>query len=372
LEELDLLSGFTTFIFMASGRHLISLLMVLAGLLTGPLGLRSQDIPGIDHVVDTIDATIDIFGEEDPMEVTLILDLKKYKREKHKGEYIPATFYYHLSDSVIVEKTTRLKARGNFRREHCSFAPFWLNIRNARVADVQLQDITRIKVVTHCKGSKGYADYLLKEYLAYKIYNLLSPVSFRVRLVRMRYVDTGSNYKVTENWAFMIEPEELLAARLGGRVIKRDDLYMRLMVPEDMDRMAMFMYMIGNPDYQVYGRHNVKILGLEDFGIRGYTPVPYDFDYSGLVDTYYALPAEELGIKSVTERYYLGACRDDQDYQKAISHLADHREEILELVQEFPHIDSRVKKMMIGYLESYFTEAKGRYFFRYQLNTTCR
>ncbi len=357
---------------MASGRHLIFLYLALAGLLTSSLGLRSQDIPGIDHVVDTIDATIDIFDEEDPMEVTLVLDLKKFQKDKYKGEYLPAKFYYHLNDTVSVERSMRVKARGNFRRQHCSFAPFWLNIRKAKLANEQLQDITRIKVVTHCSGSKGYADYVLKEYLAYRIYNLISPVSFRVRLVRMRYVDTGRKYRMTENWAFMIEPEEMLAARLGGIAIKRDNLSMNLMVPEDLDRMALFMYLIGNPDYSVFGRHNVKILGLEDFGSRGYTPVPYDFDYSGLVDAYYAIPGEELGIESVTERYYLGACRDDADYQLAIDQLAGLRGEILELVQDFPLMDSRVKRNMIGYLESYFIESEGPNFIKYQLNSTCR
>ena len=78
-----------------------------------------------------------------------------------------------------------------------------------------LEEIKRIKVVTHCKGSQDYEEYVLKEYLCYKIYNIISPVSFRVRLVRMTYVDTGRKNKVTEGWAFMIEPKHMLAERHG-------------------------------------------------------------------------------------------------------------------------------------------------------------
>ena len=199
---------------------LANLLCIL--LLCRPLSLTAQDeVPAPDHVVDTIDSSIDMFEEEDPMLITLTLDLKKYQREKFKGEYMPAKFEYHLSDSLILEKQVRLKARGKFRRQHCSFAPFWLNIRKADVVNQHLQGIKRIKVVTHCNGGHAYGDYVLKEYLAYKIYNLLSPVSFRVRLVKMRYIDTGRKNKVTENWAFMIEPEALLAERLGGIRILR-------------------------------------------------------------------------------------------------------------------------------------------------------
>jgi hypothetical protein len=357
---------------MSFSKPELTTFLTWVGMLFFQISLQAQDIPGPDHMVDTIDTPIDIFEGEDPLEVTLILDIKKYQREKFKGEYMPAEFQYHLNDTTTITHELKIRARGNFRRKHCSFAPFWLNIRNAGVADPQLQNVNRIKVVTHCNGGRSYADYVLKEYLVYRIYNLLSPVSFRVRLAKMRYVDTGRKNRVTENWAFMIEPEEMLAERLDAVVIKRDDLSMRHLVAKDMDLMAQFMYMIGNPDYSVYGRHNVKILGVGNYGGSGYTPVPYDFDYSGLVNAYYAIPGEELGIESVRERYYLGACRSDQAYQRAINDLAGHREEILNLVQEFPLIEDKVRKEMVTYLEGYFKEAESGNFIKYSLRSTCR
>jgi hypothetical protein len=367
-----LFSIFYIFEYMSNTKPNIAFLLGVLFLLAWSNTMLAQEVPGPNHVVDTIDTSVDIFDDPNPMEVTLTLDLKKYQKEKFAGEYMPAKFHYRFNDTLTLEKTMRIKARGNFRRQHCSFAPFWLNIRKADVQNQHLQGVKRIKVVTHCKGSKGYGDYVLKEYLAYKIYNLLSPVSFRVRMVKMRYIDTGRKDRVTENWAFMIEPEELLAERLGAIVIKKDDASMRYMIPEEMDAVALFMYMIGNADYSVVKRHNIKLLGFPDFGTKGYTPVPYDFDYSGLVNTYYAIPGENLGISSVTERYFLGACRDDQAYQKAIDHLAEHREEILNLIHEFPHINSKDKNEMIAYLESYFAEAETDYFINMQLKSTCR
>jgi hypothetical protein len=310
----------------------------------------------VEHVrqVDTIDTSLDLFGETMPMHIILTLDLKKYQREKYKGEYMPVHFQYCLNDTLYLEKDLQLKARGNFRRSHCNLAPFWLDIRKIDFNNKELQDIKRIKIVTHCRGSKAYEEYVLKEYLCYKIYNIISPVSFRVRLVRMTYVDTGRKNKVSEGWAFMIEPEEMLAQRMNAVVVKRDDLSTRLLRPWEIDILALFQYMIGNVDYSVFGRHNLKFLGLPGYGAAGYTPVPYDFDYTGLVDTYYAIPSENLDIQSVRERLYLGPCREDKAYQAAIEHINLCREEILQMVKDFEYLDQKYKKNVIAYLEQYF------------------
>lgn len=337
-----------------------------------PFIAAGQEQPEPDAVVDTIYTNVDLFGVTSPMKITLTLNLKEYQRNKQKGEYMPAKFTYQINDTLILEKEMRVRARGNFRRNYCQFAPFWLNIKKADVENRFLKDTKKIKIVTHCGDSKSYRDLVLKEYLAYRIYNILSPVSFRVRLIDMTYVDTGRKGKITHTWAFMIEPEEMVAERHQALVFKKDDLGMRLMEPEAFDLVALFMYMIGNPDYSVAGRHNVKILGMEGFGSVGYTPVPYDFDYSGLVNASYAIPGENLGISSVRERYFLGLCREDEAYLKAISTIDNHREEILELIRTFSYLDERDRREMIQYLEGYFRKSENPEVLIRDLKGTCR
>lgn len=322
--------------------------------------------------VDTLITSADIFEGDAPMKITLTLDIRRFQKEKYKGYYMPVHFSYEINDSVEVVKDMRMKARGNFRRNHCNLAPFWLNIKESDIQNVHLQDVNRIKVVTHCKGNTAYNDYVLKEYLAYKIYNILTPVSFRVRLVQMRYVDTGRKNKVTEGWAFLIEPEALMAERLGATVIKRDNLAMSLMKPADMDLAALFLYMIGNGDYSVTGRHNIKILGMPGFGTDGYTPVPYDFDYAGIVDAYYAIPDDNLGIKNVTERYYLGPCREEALFRPVIEQINQHREDIIKLVNDFEYLDLKQRKKVIYYLEEYFELAEKVDPLVYDIERTCR
>ena len=108
-----------------------------------PVSLHAQLEQAHVRYVYTIDTSADIFEVEDPMKITLTLDLKQYQKEKMKGEYMPVHFLYEFNDTLFLEKEMRMKARGVFRRSHCSMAPFWLNIRKADVAN------------TTCRMSRG-------------------------------------------------------------------------------------------------------------------------------------------------------------------------------------------------------------------------
>jgi len=343
---------------LPSGVWLTGLLLIIPWIYGQEPGDASgPDGAGEGMVQDTLITAADLFEGTDPLHVTLTLNLKDYRKAKYKEDYVPVALTYEVNDTLTLNRSVRIKSRGNFRKEHCQMAPFWLNLKRPDSADTVGTQLNKIKIVTHCKNSTQYDNYVLREYLAYRIYNLISPVSFRARLIRMTYVDRGRKDSKSEHWAFMIEPEELLAERFGALAVKNDMLGMRLMNPEDFDLMALYLYMIGNPDFSITGRHNVKILGLEGFGTSGYTPVPYDFDYSGLVNTYYAVPGENLGIETVRDRYFLGLCRNDEIFSKTIERINDHREEIYQLINEFPYLDQKEKSDMIGYLESYFVIA---------------
>jgi len=349
-------------------RYLVALLLICFC----PLLLLAQELWHEDELMDTIYTNVDLFEEIDPLDFTLTFNIKEYLRKKHSEEYVPVELVVHFNDTIDVHRNMRIKARGEFRKSTCYFSPFWLNINKANIENKYLQDVKKMKVVTHCRNGSEYEEYILLEYLAYKIYNILSPVSFRVRLIDITYVDTGRKNKVTHSWAFLIEPEKMLAERFSALAIKNDKLAMVYMRPGEMLLASLFQYMIGNCDYSVTGRHNIKILGLPGYGSEGYTPVPYDFDYAGLVDASYAIPGEDLGITSVTQRYYLGPCREDAEYQSTMQHLKDHREEILELVQEFPYLSEKGREKAIAYIESYYIDASDPDFIKWTLSSSCR
>jgi hypothetical protein len=326
-----------------------------------------------DHFYsDTLSMQVDLFSIEEPMDLTLRFDIKNYQKGKMKGEYMPVQLTYHVNDTLDINKKVRVKARGEFRRQHCILPPFWLNIRKAKVGNKYLDGIKRIKIVTHCKDSKQYEQYVIKEYLTYKMYSEISPYSFRVRLIRMKYIDTGRKNKETSSWAFMIEPEEMMAERLGVMSVKSDVVSMKYTDTLMMNVVAVYMYMIGNSDYSIAGRHNVKLIRRLDPFKPLPVPIPYDFDYAGIVNASYAVPGENLGLLSVTDRYFLGPCRDDHHYLTAIDRIQKNRDRINEIVESSPYLDEKNRKEMLRYLEGYFSLAEKPDNLIRNLKSTCR
>ena len=335
-------------------------------------GTFAQEIDSLYSVEDTIAINVDLFSEEDPASITLVYDIKDFLKNKNKDEYVEAQLIYHFNDTVNIEKEIRIKARGKSRQEICSFPPLWINIKKANVGNRYLEDIKKIKLVTHCAGSKVNMNYVLKEFLIYKMYNIISQYSFRVRLVKMRYIDTGRKNKEYETWGFLIEPENMMAERLDGFPLKMDNISYKQTEPHETDIMAVFQYMIGNADYSITRRHNVKLLKLSGFENPNPVPVPYDFDYTGFVNAHYAIPGEGLSISSVTERYYLGPCRTEETLRQVINQFQGQKEEIYNLVESFEYLDEKIKKAAINYLDKFFLSAGDDAYIERNLLNTCR
>jgi hypothetical protein len=149
----------------------------------------------------------------------------------------------------------------------------------------------------------------------------------------------------------------MLATRTNSVEVTSVNLTQKNIYPEMMDRMAIFNYMVGNTDWSVPNQHNVKILSklAVDNSNLGMI-VPYDFDYSGLVNADYAVPFEGLGIKSVTERRYVGICRSEETFIQALQEFKDKKDEFYKVINEFPLLKEKTKKQMIGYLDTFFNE----------------
>lgn len=322
---------------------------------------------------DSLSLDYDLFEVEEPAEVILKFDLKQFQRNKMKPAYLPAELEYVLNDSVSIKhEGVRLKARGNSRRELCYIPPIMINLKMADIQNENLKGYNKVKLVTNCNVLKKYDTYVFKEYLAYKIYQLISPNSFRVRLVKITYVDTGRKDKKTEAWSFLIEPEKMLADRLDMLAIKRDDISMRHTDTASMNLMSIFQYMIGNSDYSIAGRHNVKLMKSKDPFRQYLIPIPYDFDYSGIVNADYAVPGENLNISSVTERYFLGLCQSEEQYRKAIDAVHAQKDNIYALVNNFEYLPKAERESIIWYLDQFFRGSIEEGFVESSLRRTCR
>jgi hypothetical protein len=303
--------------------------------------------------VDTLQQDFGLFKSDDILNLSLRFDITNYRRKKPKEEYMKAILTYHLNDKDSINKEIKLKSRGEMRNGYCDFPPIRMNFKKAGFQKGDLGRIDKIKMVTHCEF--GNEENLFKEYLIYKLYNALTDISFRVRLVKIEYINTFKKTKPINTYAFLIEPIEMLASRTNSSEVNSTNLSQKNIFPDMMNRMAIFNYMIGNTDWSVPNLHNCKVLSKLTFDSSGLgMVVPYDFDYSGLVNAEYAIPFEGLGIKSVTERRYVGICRSEEVFIEALKEFTDKKEAFYRIINEFPLLDAKTKRDMIGYLDTFY------------------
>jgi hypothetical protein len=112
--------------------------------------------------------------------------------------------------------------------------------------------------------------------------------------------------------------------------------------------------MIGNTDWGVSQNHNTVLLEpVPDTTGRAFV-VPYDFDYSGLVNADYAIPAEGLDIENVRQRYYLGFKRTPEELNDAISIFNARKDSIYALINNFDLLTKKNKEDMIYYLDGFY------------------
>jgi hypothetical protein len=218
----------------------------------------------------------------------------------------------------------------------------------------KLSSLNKLKMVGGCGKTKSDEQNILKEYLVYKIYNLFTEMSFRVRLLNVKYVDSRGKSKSFTQYAYVIEDVDDLAKRNGCREKKGKSYKSEETDRDMMTLVGVFQFMIGNTDWSIPNYHNVKLLGPKNDSLAVPFVVPYDFDYSGFVNTAYAVPTDELGLYGVTERLYRGFPRTMQEIETMADVFIQKEEQVKAIINNFSLCDTKVKKHMISYVESFY------------------
>ena len=297
-----------------------------------------------------------LFDAEYPLKLTLEADLKPILKDTDdERPYRPARLWYLDEQGDTLSFDIGVKTRGHYRRIYldCNVPPLRLNFKKKAVKNTVFAGQDKLKLVTHCRDkNKAYQEFTLKEYLAYKIYNLITDNSFRVRLVRMTYVDTEGKRKPVTKYGFLIEDEDRLAERLGGRILKSGVIHQEATNKELATLLAVFQYMIGNTDWSVPGRHNIKFVFVGP--MLPPLAVPYDFDFAGLIHAPYAKPDPRLQISSVRERLYRGYCRTEGEFQAAFVPFNEQKEAIYALFRDFEYLDEKAAERSLKYLDDFY------------------
>lgn len=298
-----------------------------------------------------------LFDSDELLEVSLYFDMARFLKKNPEDGNLDALMKIKYSETDSLEKKINMRARGVNRRERCHFPPVMVTFKKPVYFGTDSVKVKKLKLVTHCETGAVYEEYVLREYLVYKLYNVITDTSFNVRLLKVNYIDNQNKRKTLSKYGFFIEPLNSLAARTNTTVVKSTTLGQKLIIPEIMDQVAIFNYMIANWDWSVAGQHNINVvipkqIGASPLGIA----IPYDFDLTGIVNASFAIPPPDIGIETVRDRLFTGMCRTKDEFRISLKKFHDKKEELYKVIDEFQYLNQRAKKDIKYFLDGFFDQ----------------
>lgn len=303
-----------------------------------------------------------LFDDDSVIEVRLSGPLRTLARDKKSAKRVEYPFLLSVDGTDI---PVDVRVRGKSRTIVCGFPPLRLRFPAEGTSQTVFAGQNRLKLVTHCKSNRTTSENnTLEEYTAYRIFNLISNTGYRVRLLRIQYEDTDGRLKHLDRpyFGFLIESDRELAARIGGEVSTIVGVPYSRLNDAQTAVVYVFQYLIGNTDWSFVSAdgedkccHNVHL--IERNG--GLYPIPYDFDFSGLVNASYAKPNSTVGKSRVTQRVYRGYCKIPiERIASALEKIMALREPIMTLVEQSPVAGNDDTDSRVSYIGRFFEEAE--------------
>ena len=308
-----------------------------------------------------------LFASDEIIDVEIEAPFGFLTSERPDDEEVAGKFRYTADNGSLVEFDVAVRTRGRLRRtkEVCQFPPLRLNFKKSEVKGSLFDKQDRLKVVTHCRKQADYEQAIISEYLAYRIFILLSDASYRVRLLRATYTYSDEERQV-QSYAIFIEHKDRIGKRLNAKTVQIDDPdtneIERAMVQDlrrpDTNLTSVFQYLIGNTDFSAVKAapgedccHNQTLFVRE--GEPHYT-VPYDFDQSGLVKAPHALPNPRFKLRSTRVRLYRGRCVNNGYLPATLKLFNDKRDDIEALVRNQQDLSKGTAKRMLAYIKQFY------------------
>jgi len=294
----------------------------------------------------------DKMNYQEVVEVTMEGDFSALKNNRRSGDAQEMVLTFTDAEGQLQTWNTKVTLRGHFRRMRCdAMPPLKLNFKKSELKDLGLSKFDDMKLVTQCmENTVDSKETLLKEYLAYKLYNGITEESFRVQLLKVVYKDTHTN-SITKQWGFLIEDTAQLRNRIGAEKSKiKSGIAATDFDKPSFYKMTVFQYLIGNSDYDLGSGRNLKMV------IRNgkYIAIPYDFDFSGLVDASYAVPNPNYGLTSMQERNYQGFAEDLAYLENTLEFFHSQKSTLKSTVKKFKILKGKYRYEVSKYVESFY------------------
>jgi len=281
---------------------------------------------------EKISETTTLFSNQEPIFLKLKMSVKNVKKNTNDSTYVESILYYKNEAATYDSLKIDLRARGNNRRENCYYAPLKLKLSKSATKGTLFEGNKKLKLVLPCLIESNNNDYVIKELMAYQLYEIVTPVHYKTRLVNIEFIEERGKRTITKDLkGVLIEDIDNVAKRLHGNEIKRRILPLQ---QDDVAsiRNSFFQYLIANTDFSTTYLHNGKLLFID----KKIIPLPYDFDMSGLVDASYAVVSNiqniTLDITDVKERVYKGYKRDELLFEQVRKEFIDNKSKMFEAI----------------------------------------
>lgn len=318
-----------------------------------------------------------LFASNETLDVTLRASWRQVTRKQGGQTRFPATLDYRTDEGNAQSLALTVERRGLTRLKVCDFPPLKLRFDKQVVKGTSFRGNKSLKLVTHCEDDGRWQQYYVLEMLSYRIYNLMTERSFRVRPLSVTYVDSERQSTDGPYFAFLIEDDSDVASRNKLETLEATRPRVSQFDPLENSRFSLFQFMIGNTDWSVLSGpsgndccHNTKLIGPRDGS--GIFAVPYDFDSAGLVDARYAAPSASLPIKDVRERIYRGFCANNSSLPAARTELLQKESQILGLFRGESRLTPKSLESALGYLEEFFAILRDDRQFASRITEKCR
>ncbi len=312
-----------------------------------------------------------VFQGDKALDTKLRISIKDIKKKTNDSTFLPAMFYVKSSSGAWDSINISVRARGIFRRANCYFSPIRIKIAKKDAKGTILDGNKSLKLVMPCMNNDGKNVLVMKEYICYKMLEVITPYYFNTRLVNIDFTEAdGKKVKNFQLTAFLIEDDDLVAKRHHAKVMEKLNLHPRGLNDTSALRHDFFQLMVANTDWSTTFLHNAKLILQEP---RKYIPLAYDFDMSGFVNPPYAEVNADLGIASVRDRLYRGFCRNEGATREVRRQYIESEPKIMGVLAQYEkEVSPKEYNGMKQYLGEFFAILKDDKQFKQVILDGCR
>jgi hypothetical protein len=100
--------------------------------------------------------------------------------------------------------------------------------------------------------------------------------------------------------------------------------------------------------------------------------IPFDFDFSGIVNSPNAVPNAERGVERIGQRSYRGYCVNNAYLEASIDRFQDARDALYSMVADQEELEPSIRESVAAYMDGFYDVADEPAAVQRELIDNCR